>query len=116
MASYSVNPEAVAHARRLIEGRQYVLQSDWGEAQPNAEAENRYLESHGWEEYGAWHLGLTEGASDETKARHAFVYGDFRRVHRTGLIACVYRASEWRHKEIELAAHDLLQLLDATAA
>jgi hypothetical protein len=116
MASYSVNPEAVAHARRLIEGRQYVLQSDGGEAQPNAEAENRYLESHGWEEYGAWHLGLTEGASDETKARHAFVYGDFRRVHRTGLIACVYRASEWRHKEIELAAHDLLQLLDATAA
>jgi hypothetical protein len=116
MASYSVNPEAVAHARRLIESRQYVLQSDWGEAQPNAETENRYLESHGWEEYGAWHLGLTEGASDGTKARHAFVYGDFRRVHRTGLIACVYRASEWRHKEIELAAHDLLQLLDATAA
>jgi hypothetical protein len=53
-------------ARRLIESRQYVLQSDWGEAQPNAETENRYLESHGWEEYGAWHLGLTEGASDET--------------------------------------------------
>ena len=60
-------------------------------------------------------LGLTEGASDETKARYAFVYGDFRRVHRTALIACVYRASEWRHKEIELAAHDLLQHLDATS-
>jgi hypothetical protein len=30
-----------------------------------------------------------------------------------GLIACVYRASEWRHKEVELAAHDLLQRLDA---
>jgi hypothetical protein len=25
----------------------------------------------------------------------------------------VYRASEWRHKSIELAAHDLLQRLDA---
>ena len=60
-----------------------------------------------------WHLGLTEGATDETKARYAFVYGDLRRVHRTGLIACVYRASEWRHKDIELAAHDLLQHLDA---
>ena len=52
------------------------------------------------------------GASDETKARYAFVYGDFRRIHRSGLIACVYRAAEWRHKEIELAAHDLLQHLD----
>jgi hypothetical protein len=80
--------------------------------QPRAEAENRYLDAHGWEEYAKWHLGLTEGATPETKARHAFVYGDFRRVHRSGLIACVYRASEWRHKEIELAAHDLLQLLD----
>jgi hypothetical protein len=57
---------------------------------------------------------LTEGAADDTKARYAFVFGDFRRLHRTGLIACVYRASEWRHKDIELAAHDLLQYLDNT--
>jgi hypothetical protein len=32
--------------------------------------------------------------------------GDFRRLHRMGLIACHYRAAEWRHKEIELAAHE----------
>ena len=112
VASYTVNPAAVAHAEKLIRNRQYVLDSDWGEAQPQAEAQNAYLEDHTWEEYAAWHLGLTEGANDETKARYAFVYGDLRRVHRTGLIACVYRASEWRHKEIELAAHELLQLLD----
>ena len=112
MASYSVNPTAVSKARALIDGRQYVLDSDWGEAQPDAAAQNAFLETHSWEEYAQWHLGLTEGASDETKARHAFVYGDFRRVHRTGLIACVYRASEWRHKDVELAAHDLLQHLD----
>lgn len=115
MASYTVNPAAVEHARRLIEARQYVLDSDWGEAQPDAEAQNAYLARHSWEEYAAWHLGLTEGANEETKARHAFVVGDFRRVHRTALIACVYRASEWRHKDVELAAHDLLQLLDRTA-
>jgi hypothetical protein len=112
VASYTVNPDAVAHAERLIRNRQYVLDSDWGEVQPQADAQNTFLERHSWEEYAAWHLGLTEGANDETKARHAFVYGDLRRVHRTGLIACVYRASEWRHKEVELAAHDLLQLLD----
>src|SRR5829696_8921120 len=112
MASYSVNPPAVERARRLIESRQYVLESDWGDAQPRAAAENAFLESHSWDEYAEWHLGLTDGAANGTKARHAFVYGDFRRVHRTGLIACVYRASEWRHKEIELAAHELLQYLD----
>jgi hypothetical protein len=113
VASYAVNRKAVEHARRLIEGRQYVLQSEWGEVQPSAADENGYLERHTWEEYGAWHLGLTEGAADETKARYAFVYGDLRRVHRSGLIACVYRAAEWRHKDVELAAHDLLQRLDA---
>jgi hypothetical protein len=112
MASYTVSEPAVARARRLIDGRQYVLRSEWGEVQPRAEAENTFLESHSWEEYGEWHLGLTDGPSDDTKARYAFVYGDFRRIHRSGLIACHYRAAEWRHKEIELAAHELLQYLD----
>ena len=116
MASYSVNDAAVKRARELIAARQYVLDSDWGEVQPRAEAENAFLDGHSWEEYGEWHLGLTEGATDETKARHAFVYGDFRRVHRSALIACHYRAAEWRHKEIELAAHELLQELDRTSS
>ena len=116
MASYAVNKRAVARARALIEGRQYVLRSEWGDVQPTAADENAYLERHTWEEYGAWHLGLTEGAAEETKARYAFVYGDLRRLHRSGLIACHYRAAEWRHKEIELAAHELLQEIDRKAA
>lgn len=65
MASYTVNERAVAHAREMIEKRQYVLESDWGDVQPSADAENAFL---------------------------------------------------WRHKEIELAAHDLLQLLDERSA
>ena len=116
MASYTLNKTAVAKARRLIDARQYVLDSDWGESQPGADDENAYLENHSWDDFAEWHLGLTEGANDGTKARYAFVYGDFRRIHRTGLIACVYRASEWRHKEVELAAHDLLQHLDRVTA
>jgi len=116
MASYTVNKRAVARAEQLIDAGQYVLDSDWGESQPSAEDENAYLESHSWDEYAEWHLGLTEGATDETKARYGFVYGDFRRIHRTGIIACQYRAAEWRHKEIELAAHALLQRLDKKSA
>src|ERR1700730_3858629 len=116
MASYSLNEAAVDQARRLIDAHQYVLDSDWGDVQPSADDENAYLASHSWEDYAAWHLGLTDGAADGTKARYAFVYGDFRRVHRTGLIACQYRAAEWRHKAIELAAHELLQHLDSEHA
>jgi hypothetical protein len=116
VAAYSVNERAVARARELIDARQYVLRSQWNDAQPSAAQENAFLDSHSWEEYGAWHLGLTDGATEETKARYGFVYGDFRRVHRMGLISCHYRAAEWRHKEIELAAHELLQYLDRATA
>lgn len=114
MASYTVNDAGVAHCRNLIDARQYVVRSEWGEVQPDADAENAHLDRHDWADYAAWHLGLTEGATDDTKARYGFVYGDFRRVHRMGLIACRYRAAQWGHKEVELAAHDLLQHLDAT--
>ena len=112
MASYTVNEAGLAKARALIEARRYVVKSNWGDVQPVAEDENKFLARHSWDEYSEWHLGLTEGATDETKGRYGFVFGDFRRLHRSALIACQYRAAEWFHKEIELAAHDLLQLLD----
>src|SRR6201986_1225375 len=95
MARYAVNDAGVARVRELIAAKQYVLESDWGDVQPSAEDQNAFLERHSWEEYAAWHLGLTEGANDETKARGAFLYGDLRRVHRKGLIACSARASMW---------------------
>ena len=115
MASYTLNKAAVERARRLIDARQYVLNSDWGDVQPKAAAENAYLKSHSWDEYAEWHLALTDGATDETKARYAFVYGDLRRLHRSALTACLYRAAEWRHKEVMETAYDLLQYLDESS-
>ena len=115
MATYELNEAGVARCRALIDARQYVLESEWSDRQPDTEAQNAYLARHSMEEYAQWHLGLTVGATDGTKGRYAFVYGDFRRVHRSALIACVFRASQWRHKKVELAAHDLLQHLDATS-
>jgi hypothetical protein len=115
MASYSVNEAGFEFARELITKRQYVLDSEWGAVQPKAAQETAYLDRNGWEKYERWFLGLTDGAKDHTKARYAFVFGDFRRIHRSGIIACHYRAAEWRHNDIELAAHELLQLIDKTA-
>ena len=57
---------------------------------------------------GEWN----EDIADETRARYAFVFGDFRRLHRMGLIACYYRAAEWEHTEVMVAAHRLLLYLD----
>ena len=69
MPSYSVNKRAVAKAKALIDARQYVVRSSWGDVQPTAEDENAFLESHSWDEYAEWHLGLTDGANDGNKAR-----------------------------------------------
>ena len=54
--------------RSLIDTRQYALDRT-GRLPTYAERQNAFLEGHGWEEYAAWHLGLTVGATDETKAR-----------------------------------------------
>ena len=107
-----MNRRGVAKARELIDAQHYRVRSRWADAQPRAAEQNAFLKAHGWAEYAAWHLGLTDGATDETKARYAFVFGDFRRLHRMGLIACYYRAAEWEHTEIMLAAHRLLVYLD----
>lgn len=116
VARYRVNPTGVAKARALIDARQYRLRSRWADVQPRAAEQNAFLKSHSWEEYAEWHLALTEGATDETKARYAFVFGDFRRLHRMGLIACYFRAAEWTHTEVQLAAHDLLVYFDTARA
>jgi hypothetical protein len=107
MPAYTVNEDAVKDARRLIDARRYVLRSRWQDVQPRAREQNAFLNTHSWDEYAGWHLGLTDGAGEETKARYAFVYGHFRRLHRMGLMACHYRAAEWRPKEIERPGGDM---------
>jgi hypothetical protein len=102
-------------AKAMIESSQYVLDSSWGEANPSADEENAYLEAHSWAEFGEWHLGIDETAAEETKDRYGFPYGDFRRVHRSGLITAKQRAAQNNYADIEQAADALLSLLDERA-
>ena len=99
-------------AKSMIESSQYVLDSSWTEANPSADEENAYLENHSWTDFGEWHLGIDETAAEETKDRYGFPYGDFRRVHRSGLIAAKQRAAQNNYADIEQAADALLSLLD----
>jgi hypothetical protein len=116
VATYLVNRRGVTKARQLIDAHQFRVRSRWVDVQPRAAEQNAFLKAHGWDEYASWHLALTDGPPDETKARYAFVFGDFRRLHRMGLIACYYRAAEWEHTEVMLAAHHLLVHLDKSRA
>lgn len=116
MPSYQVNDDGVQKARELIDAGQYVLGSDWGDAQPSADDENDQLDRHGYDGFGQWHLAIDTAAGEQTKGRYGFVYGDFRRVHRSGLIAAKQRAAQNDHDDVEAAADGLLDHLDDSAA
>ncbi len=116
MSKYRVNQAAVDKAKSLIDANQYVLESEWSEAQPSTESQNEHLEKLGWQDYGKWFLAIDTEASEETKGRYNFEYGDFNRLHRSGLIAAKQRAAQNDHVEIERAADQLLEQLDAVRA
>jgi hypothetical protein len=113
MSTYKVNQAAVDKIRSMIDANQYVLDSAWGRAQPSTQRENDYLEKHGWDEFGQWHLGIDTTASDQTKDRYGFICGDFQRVHRSGLIAAKQRAAQNDHSSIANMADELLRRLDS---
>jgi hypothetical protein len=110
-----LNEDGRRKARSMIESSQYVIESSWAEANPTADEKNTFLEAHSWAEYGEWHLGIDESAAEETKDRYGFPYGDFRRVHRSGLITAKQRAAQNDYTDIERAADELLTMLDERA-
>lgn len=116
MTTYEVNQAGVTKAKEMIDAGQYVLESEWTDAQLESDEENADLERHDWEQFGEWHLGIDNSAGEDTKAHYGFPYGDFRRVHRSGLIAAKSRAAQFGHDSIEAAAGYLLDHLDSATA
>jgi hypothetical protein len=112
MPKYRVNRAAVEKARKLIDAGQYDTETPWSDDAPSADDSNAHIERNGWDSYGKWHLAIDDEASEETKARYRFPYGDFRRVNRAGLIHAKQRASQNGHDDIEKAASELLDRLD----
>jgi hypothetical protein len=52
-------------------------------------------------------------ARRETKGRYKFPYGDFRDVHRCGLLAAKSRAGQNKYADVERAVAHLHGMLDA---
>ncbi len=109
-----LNEPALRHARALVrEGKVVRDERDaWSEAAPTADEENDFIERHGWTEFSHWHLGLDRSENRETKGAYSFPIGDFRKVHRSGVISAESRAGQHDHVEIRDALKKLLDLID----
>jgi hypothetical protein len=109
-----MNRAGFDHARGLIKAGRVVIdeRDDWSEHQPSARDENSFIEKHGWTEYAKWHLGVDEEEDEETKGRYKFPYGDFKKVHRCGVLAAESRAGQYDYKDIELAVAHLHGMLE----
>jgi hypothetical protein len=115
--SISLNKAAITFAKSLIkDGKIKNDEGHWGEHNPGSAEENAYLQKHEIEEYAKWHLGEDTSKSEDTKGRYKFPYGDFKTVHRDGLIAAKERAAQQGYQDIEQAADDLLNSLEKKAA
>jgi hypothetical protein len=105
--SFDFAKELVADGRVTHDDR-----DAWSEHQPTAAEENEFIARHGWGEYAKWHLGVDPDAAVDTKKRYSFPYGDFRRVHRCGILTVESRAGQYKHLDIERAAARLHAMID----
>jgi len=110
-----LNEPALRNARALVRAGKVVKdeRDDWSEAAPTADEENAFIEREGWTEYSHWHLGIDKSANRETKQAYSFPFGDFRTVHRSGVISGESRAGQYDHTEIGDALKGLLELIDS---
>lgn len=113
MPTYRVNDDAVAQARQLIDDGKVDTETEWSDAAPSTDEQNDERESEGQEGYGRWFLGIDTDASEGTKGRFGFPYGDFSKVNRAALIHAKQRASQNDHDEVERAADELLERVDS---
>ena len=103
------------HAQALVRRGAFVVddRDAWSEHQPSTQEENEFIRAHGLGEYGKWHLGVDDEKDAQTKQHYKFPYGDFKKVHRCGVLSAESRAGQYKHFDIERAAAHLHGMIDA---
>ena len=103
-----LNKRAFEHAKQLLASGKYVFdqKDDWSEHEPSHEIENIFIDTYGYGEYSKWYLGIDDEKEEDTKGRYKFPYGDFKNLHRCGVLAAENRAGQYNYQDIlEACAH-----------
>ena len=61
--------------------------------------------------FAKWHLAYGTEASEETKSHYKLPFGEFRKLHRSALIAAKQRAGSEDYNDVESAADGLMEKL-----
>lgn len=111
----TLNRKAFEHAKALVlEGKfVYDTRGDWSEHQPSAQDENEFIRLHGIGEYANWCLGIDREKPEDTKGAYEFPYGDFKKVHRCGVLSAESRAAQYKHQDIASAVAHLHGMIEA---
>jgi hypothetical protein len=111
-----LNEDAFAFAVQLVKHGHFIADGKgaWSEHRPQTDQENEFVRLRGFSEYAKWHLGIDDRYPENTKRRYKFPYGNFKDVHRCGVLAAQARAAEYRYSEIENAAARLRVMIEAT--
>lgn len=110
-----LNQPAFRQAKKLIDEGKVVRddRDDWSEHAPTADEENDFIDAHTWSDYSHWYLGVDDEAPKDTKGHYKFPIGDFRKVHRCGVISAESRAGQNDYDDIRDALKKLLDRIDA---
>ena len=97
-----LNEEGFNYAKSLVEEGRVVndLHGEWDEINPGTREQNEFIEEHGMEAFGRWHLGFKVGGSRQDKTSYSFPYGNYKDVYRSGIIAAEERAAQYHHEEV----------------
>ena len=108
-----LNEDAFAFAGQLIKEGHVIADGKgaWKEHRPSVDEENGFIRLHGFSEYAKWHLGVDTRFAEKTKRRYKFPYGDFRNVHRCGLLAARSRAAQYKYSDIDDGAARLIEMI-----
>jgi hypothetical protein len=112
-----LNKDALSHAKGLLRRNEVVHdeRDDWSDHAPTTDQGNEFIEKNGMDEYAKWHLGEDTSATEGTKGRYSFPYGDFEKLHRCAVISGESRAGQHDHPTIENALKELLGAIDRKA-
>ena len=110
-----LNRKAYEMAKDLILPGRYVYdeRDAWSEHRPAAAQENAFIRREGMGEYTKWYLGINDAKPPDAKGAYEFPYGDFKDVHRCGVLSAESRAAQYKHKEIASAVAHLHGMIEA---